>query len=97
MISQKTGSLTQKTPPHGGSLTDPIAPLTMLKRQSTIRVIVRPRDLTFADHVYTVTTASGPWSKRWQSTFDRIANRETLAADSVFLGGWRTVLVERIA
>ena len=69
----------------------------MLKRQSTIRVIVRPRDLTFADHVYTVTTSSGPWSKRWQSTFDRIANRETLAADSVFLGGWRTVLVERIA
>ena len=97
MTYRMIGSLTQKMPPHGGSLIDPIAPLTMLKRQSTIRVIVRPRDLTFADHVYTVTTSSGPWSKRWQSTFDRIVNRETLAADSVFLGGWRTVLVERIA
>ena len=97
MTCRMIGSLTLKTPRLGGELTDPIAPLTMLKRQSTIRVIVRPRDLTFADHVYTVTTSSGPWSKRWQSTFDRIASRETLAADSVFLGGWRTVLVERIA
>jgi hypothetical protein len=28
MTCRMTGSLTQKTPPHGGSLTDPIAPLT---------------------------------------------------------------------
>jgi len=69
----------------------------MHKRQSTIRVIVRPRDLTLADHVHTVTTSSGPWSRRWQSTFDRIVNRETASADSVFIGGWRSVLVERIS
>jgi hypothetical protein len=68
----------------------------MPKQQTRIRVIVRPRDFALADHVYTVTTSGGPWSKRWQSTFDRIANRETLAADSVFLGGWRAVLVELI-
>ena len=96
MISQKTGSLTPKTLPPGGVLIDPIAPLTMLKRQSTIRVIVRPRDLTFADHVYTVTTSSNPWSRHWQRTFDRIASRETAAADSVFTTGWRSVSVELI-
>lgn len=68
----------------------------MPKQRTRIRVIVRPRDLALADHVYTVTTASGPWSRRWQSTFDRIVNRETVAADSVFTSGWRSVLVERI-
>lgn len=68
----------------------------MPKQQTTIRVIVRPRDLALADHVYTVTTSSGPWSRRWQSTFDRIVNREAAAANSVFVTGWRSVLVERI-
>ena len=68
----------------------------MPKQQTMIRVIVRPRDLALADHVYTVTTASGPWSRRWQSTFDRIVNREAAAANSVFTNGWRSVLVERI-
>jgi hypothetical protein len=35
MISQKTGSLTQKTPPHGGVLTDPIAPLPVTFQPDT--------------------------------------------------------------
>ena len=35
MISQKTGSLTQKTPPHGGSLIDPIAPLPVTFQPDT--------------------------------------------------------------
>jgi hypothetical protein len=35
MISQKTGSLTPKTPPLGGVLTDPIAPLPVTFQPDT--------------------------------------------------------------
>ena len=35
MTSQKTGSLTQKTPPPGGVLTDPIAPLPVTFQPDT--------------------------------------------------------------
>lgn len=69
----------------------------MSKRQSIIRVTVRFRDLDRADETYTVKSCSGPWSRRWTSTFNRIANRETMATDQRFPYLWRAVEVARIA
>ena len=69
----------------------------MSQRQSIIRVTVRFRDLERPDFTYLVKSSSGPWSRRWQSTFDRIANRETTAANQRFPYLWRAVEVARIA
>jgi len=68
----------------------------MAKPKTSIRVIVRPRDLQLAEHIYVVTTSSHPASRRWKSTFNRIVNAQVKLADSIFAAGWRSVLCERI-